>query len=141
MKTNAPLQWPLILGLASLVLLHPVAHVGGLQRLLGTPATPLLLVMVTAGVWIASVGLSNITRPVLSMVLASVFYGTFNLVLGFVAARFTGQGILQAPSGIGLGIGMVAVLLTSMFWGLVAGLLALLVQRLGGFHPQRNTTP
>lgn len=133
--SNRRLNWSLIAGLASLALLHPVAGLLGLHEPSGAgsrgpAAVPLVLTALTAVVWIGVVGSSRIARPVLTLALAGVLYGAVELLLGLLLGA--GRNAFQMP------LAVAAVLLTSLFWGTVAGLLALLVQRLRGFHPARD---
>lgn len=142
-RPRQPLNWPLIAGLAALALLHPLAGLlglhddgtsGGASR--GGPGAavvPLTLIGVTALVWIGVVGFSRVARPILTLVVTGLLYGILELVLATVFSP--GAGPWQAP----FGLGVIAVLATSVLWGAVAGLLALAVQRLRGFAPGSGT--
>ncbi|MCO1340306.1 hypothetical protein BJH93_15665 [Kocuria polaris] len=136
-RTRDPLNWALISGLAALALLHPLAGLLGLHDDgggagsggPGTAVVPLILVTLTALAWIGIVGFSRVSRPVTTLVATGLLYGVLELALATVLGP--GPGLWQAP----FGLGVIAVLFTSTFWGAVAGLLALAVQRLRGFAP------
>jgi len=137
-RTRDPLNWALISGLAALALLHPLAGLFGLHDDgadgagsggPGPAVVPLTLVALTALAWIGAVGFSRVGRPVTTLVITGLLYGVLELALATVFGP--GSGLWQAP----FGLGVIAVLITSTFWGAVAGLLALAVQRLRGFTP------
>lgn len=120
------LNWSLILGLAALALIRPLFSIVGLSDLLGKPATPLVLTAVITVAWVLVVGLSRVREPVLTLVAAALAYAVAAGILSAILSPIlTGevQGVLATPLAI------VPMLITNAIWGLVAGLLALAVQR------------
>ena len=84
MPTEQHVSWPLVLGLGSLALLWPLAHLTGLSDGIGQLPTVLTLAAVVAVVWIGSIGLGRVPRPVLTLTLAGAVYGAFLVVLSRV---------------------------------------------------------
>lgn len=123
-------NWPLGVGLGTLGLLRPLTRI--LEAQLGienTPIVPLLLTLVISGVWIAAVGFSNTSAPVLTLVVSGLTYGVLaTLASGVLSPILDGEfrGPLANP------IAIVPMLAINGIWGLVAGTLALGVQRLRG---------
>ncbi|GAB3536122.1 hypothetical protein GCM10027403_15760 [Arthrobacter tecti] len=129
--TLTSLQWPLILGLGALALIRPLASITGVSDALGKPATPLLLTLAVSIAWILIVGLSKARNPVLTLVFAGVAYALYSVVIsGILSPILTGE--LQGPLAMPLAI--LPLLITNALWGLIAGLLALFLQRLRGIR-------
>ncbi|MGL5817984.1 MAG: hypothetical protein ACRCYR_10500 [Phycicoccus sp.] len=123
------LNWPLVLGLGAVGLIRPLATVTGLDDLLGRPATPLLLTAAITAVWVLVVGTSRVREPVLTLVVVGLVYAAASIVLsGVLSPILTGE--LQGP--LAMPFAIVPVLLVNAVWGLLAGVLALLVQRARG---------
>lgn len=121
------LQWPLVLGLASLALVRPLVNIVADQ--LGTkppPVVPIGITLATTIVWVAVVGLSRVAQPVLTLVAAGVGYGVLSIVLSAILSPIL-TGELQGP--LAMPIAIVPVLVFNAAWGAVAGALALLVRR------------
>lgn len=130
-----PLPWLLILGLASLTLLWPLTarwELGqGLSR-------ALLLLGLTAAVWIGVVGGFRIPRPVLTLTLTGLLHGFLALVLGGVLSG--GSGPFGDPAALWI---LLPSLVSSTAVGALLGLVALGVQkalgpRSGGSAPGRE---
>jgi len=130
MNKIKPLQWPLILGLGALALIRPLVSI--VESQLGVtdpPAVPIIITVVISAIWIAVVGLSKTPRPVLTLLLVGLTYAVLAIILsGILSPILTGelQGPLAQPFAI------IPVLLTNAIWGLIAGGLALLLQRARG---------
>jgi len=130
MNKIKPLQWPLILGLGALALIRPLVSI--VESQLGVtdpPAVPIIITVVISAIWIAVVGLSETPRPVLTLLLVGLTYAVLAIILsGILSPILTGelQGPLAQPFAI------IPVLLTNAIWGLIAGGLALLLQRARG---------
>ena len=130
------LHWPLILGLGMLAMIHPLtATVVSTHRHDGLPVgLAIMLPIAISAAWIGIVGLTRVRHPVLTLVLAALAYAVFSTVFSAVASPIISgrlQGPLSAPPTI------IAVLITNVAWGAVAGLLALALQRARGFRPEQ----
>ncbi|KUG61799.1 hypothetical protein [Kocuria sp. CH-021] len=128
-STRPAVNWLLVLGLGAVALVRPLARVTGAADVLGAPAGPLLLTGLVTAVWIGVVGLGCVPRPVLTLVLAGLAYGVYVIPLSAVLSTVL-TGTLQGP--VAVPVAVVPILLGNALWGLVAGLLALGVQRLRG---------
>lgn len=131
------LDWRLAAGLGALALVRPVMSITGLLDILGKPLAPILVTVAISLVWIAVVGFSRVSRPILTLVLAGLAYGVFSIVLSAVLSPIlTGelQGPLTNPFAV------ISVLLTNVIWGAATGVLAALVQRLRP-APARESRP
>lgn len=117
-------QWPLVGGLACMALLWPLTALTGLGS--GAPRA-LTIVAVTAVVWIGVVGLGRVARPVLTLTLAGVAFGVLALLMSLVFSGVDGAG---GPGGVGWTA--VPALAMDAFWGFLAGLIALGVQKARG---------
>jgi hypothetical protein len=117
------MSWPLVLGLGSLALLWPLVELIGLSDAIGRPTTALVLFAVVAIVWIGTVGLCRVPRPVLTLTLAGAVYGGFLIAL---AAAFGTHpdfgGVLAA------GVALFEIARPALL-GSIAGLLARAVQK------------
>jgi len=129
------LRWPLIFGLGALALVRPAVSV--VETQLGVddpPAVPLILTVLITAVWVAVVGLRRIAQPVLTLLFVGLTYGVLAIILSGVLS-LTLEGELRGPLANPIAIG--SVLMINAVWGLVAGLLAWLVQRRRGPRPPR----
>lgn len=117
------LRWRMILSLGLLALLRP------LTRMTGVFEAPILTTVLLTVLWVAVVGLTRTPRPVLTLVLAGLVYAAAATLLSAVVTGLT-DGTVRGP--LTQPFAMVSMLLTNAGWGLVAGLLALGLQRLRG---------
>lgn len=102
----------------------------GLTGVLGTGAPrALVIVAVTAVVWIAVVGVGRVPRPVLTLTLTGVAYGLVAHAVGLLVPVLGGLG---GPVDGAFAWTIVPALLSNAFWGALAGLAAAGVQRLRG---------
>jgi hypothetical protein len=126
-ETLKNLHWPLVLGLGALALVRPLVRIlVDPTGMADAPAIAITVTLLISAVWIAVVGFTNVAHPVLTLVCAGVVYGVASIVLSAVLSPImTGQ--LRGPLAVPFTI--VPVLLTNAFWGLVTGLIALLVRR------------
>jgi hypothetical protein len=126
-ETLKNLHWPLVLGLGALALVRPLVRIViDPTGMADTPTVAITVSLLISVVWIAVVGRTNVAHPVLTLVCAGLVYGVLSIVLsGVLSPIMTGR--LQGPLAMPLTI--VPVLLTNAFWGLVTGLIALLVRR------------
>jgi hypothetical protein len=121
------LRRPLVLGLIGLALLRPLFSITGLVDLLGRPAAPLLLTVAITLAWVLIVGLGRVPEPVLTLLAAGLGYAVAVIVLSAVLSpMLTGE--LRGP--LATPISIIPLVLTNAVWGLAAGGLAVLVQRL-----------
>ncbi|GAB4085235.1 hypothetical protein GCM10028784_18650 [Myceligenerans cantabricum] len=120
------IPWVLVAGLASLALLWPLTALTGLGS--GAPRA-LAIVGTTAAVWIGVAGFGRVARPVLTLTLTGVAFGVLTLLLSLVFASVDGAAV-----GFGGGAAWTALPALAMdaFWGCVAGLIALGVQKARG---------
>jgi hypothetical protein len=126
-RIRPAVNWLLVLGLGAVALVRPLARITGATDGLGTPAGPLLLTGMVTLVWIGVVGLGQVPRPVLTLVLAGLAYGIYVVPLSAVLSIAL-TGTLQGP--VAVPIAVVPVLITNALWGLLAGLFALALQHL-----------
>jgi hypothetical protein len=121
------LHWPLVLGLGALALVRPLIRIildpNGMAD---APAVAVTVSLLISVVWIAVVGWTNVAHPVLTLVCAGLVYGAASIVLSAVLSPIV-TGELRGP--LTMPFTIVPVLLTNAIWGLVTGLLALLVRR------------
>ncbi|MDO5633825.1 MAG: hypothetical protein Q4G34_02980 [Micrococcus sp.] len=139
MDTIKSLHWPLILGLGALALIRPLTRIAEdqLDFFDGSAVVPIALTVMISAIWIAVVGLSKTVQPVLTLLFAGLAYAVFSIILsGILSPILIGE--LQGP--LANPIAIAPMLLTNAIWGLAAGGLALLVQRLRGIRaPQPRT--
>lgn len=125
------LHWPLILGLGALALVRPLASIVGLTERLGQPGTSLTLTALITTVWVLVVGCSRVQRPVATLVCAGLVYAALAALISAVLSPIL-DGQLRGPLTNPFAFG--GLLITNAFWGLVAGVLALAVQRARGVN-------
>jgi hypothetical protein len=116
-----PIPWLLILGLGSLALLWPISFLLGFGT--GAPRA-LVLITIIGLTWIGVVGLGKVPRPVLVLTLTGVGYGVITMIVSAVLGGefLGGEGRPWWTH--------VFALATDALWGLLAGLLALAVQKI-----------
>lgn len=118
-------SWPLVAGLGGLALLWPLAELTGMVDALGVSTAWLLVGGTVMVVWVGGVGLGRVPRPVLTLALAGVVYGLVIVALVLVLG-------LERIGVASTAMGVAVELIRSTVQGVVAGLLAGFVQRLGG---------
>ncbi|KJL48366.1 hypothetical protein RS84_01125 [Microbacterium hydrocarbonoxydans] len=116
--TRPGLPWPLIVGLSALALLWPLAELIGIGQ--GAPRA-LTIIAIIAVTWICVVGLGGVPRPVPVLALTGLGHG----IISMIAAAIFG-GFDQPVWTIFIALGIDA------FWGAVAGLMALGIQKIWG---------
>lgn len=126
------LHWPLIIGLGALALVRPLASIVGLTDALGQPGTSLTLTALITLAWVLVVGCSTVQRPVATLVAAGLVYAALAALISAVLSPIL-DGQLDGP--MTNPFALVGLLVTNAFWGLVAGVLALAVQRARGLGP------
>ncbi|MFC7404501.1 hypothetical protein [Georgenia alba] len=126
------LRWSLVIGLGALALARPLVRITGVADALPTPVVALGLTMLITLVWVAVVGIGRAPRPVLTLTLAGLAYAACSIALSAVLSPVM-TGTLQGP--LATPVAIVPMLATNAIWGAVAGVLALLVQRLRGTRP------
>lgn len=107
-----------------MALLWPLTALTGLGS--GAPRA-LTIVAVTAAVWIGVVGFGRVARPVLTLTLTGVAFGVVAILLSLVFAGVDGAGGPGGASWTAL-----PALAMDAFWGFLAGLIALGVQKTRG---------
>lgn len=124
------LNWLQIAGLGALALVRPVVRTIETQLgVSGGPAVAIGLTVLVTAAWVAIVGFSRISQPLLTLVFAGVAYAVFSIALsGILSPILTGE--LQGP--LAMPFAIIPVLVVNVLWGLVAGALALGLQRLRG---------
>lgn len=123
------LHWPLIIGLGTFALIRPLVNILGLDDILGQPGTVLLLTGTITLVWVLAVGLSRVSRPVLTLVAAALVYALSAALLSAIVSPIL-DGELGGP--LARPWVFIPLLATNAIWGAVAGLLALLLQQVRG---------
>ena len=115
--TSRPgLPWLLIIGLASLSLLWPLAELVGIPQ--GAPRA-LTIIAVIAATWIGVVGFGRVPRPVLVLALTGLIHGVIALGAAVLLGGFD-RPIWTLFAGLAI----------DMVWGTVAGLVALGIQQI-----------
>lgn len=133
------LHWPLILGLGALALLRPlIKTVGDQYNITVGPVTTIIATLVISAVWVATVGFSEIARPVLTLLFTGLTYALLSVILSAVLSPIL-TGELQGP--LSMPLAFIPLLFTNAIWGLVTGGLALLIQRARGIRPTGNVPP
>lgn len=127
-------NWLLVIGLGAIALVRPITNTVLEQMGLDLgPVVPLGWTLVISLLWIAAVGLTRTSRPVLTLTLTGIAYAMFALLLsGILSSLLLDhlQGPLANP------IAIVPMLLTNAIWGVVTGALALAVQTARGSRPR-----
>ncbi|MDA4894583.1 hypothetical protein PFZ55_47755 [Streptomyces sp. MS2A] len=113
------LPWLLILGLSSLALLWPLTGLLGIGD--GGPRA-LSIMGLIAVVWIGVVGFARVRRPVLTLVLVGIGYGVILTFVGLITRGYNGPDVWGTP----------ILLAVDALIGLIAGLLALAIQKMRG---------
>jgi hypothetical protein len=116
--------WALIIGLAGPALLWPLTALTGLRAALGGGPAAMLVITVTAVLWIGVVGFGRVPGPVRTLTLTGLLYG---LVTQLLSAVVTDTG---ADSSVGPWWTALPVLLLTTLLGFLTGLAAAGVQRL-----------
>lgn len=128
MNTRLSLPWLVILGLGIFALVRPLTRIIASQfDILVPSAVPLVLTAAITVVWVAVVGLRRDVAPVLTLVLAGVTYAVLSIVLSAVLSPIL-DGQLAGP--LARPVAILPFVLFNAGWGLVAGFLALLLQRI-----------
>lgn len=121
------LPWPLVIGLAFFALIRPLTRIiASKLEVTVHSALPLSLTIVITLVWAVVVGLSKTPAPVVTLVATGVSYAVLSILLSAVLSPIL-DGRLAGP--LANPIAIVPLLLLNAGWGLIAGILALLVQR------------
>lgn len=126
------LNWPLIAGLGGLALIRPLASITGLTDTLGQPGTSLTLTALITAAWVLIVGFSSVARPVATLVGAGLVYAALAALISAILSPIL-DGQLDGP--LTNPFALVGLLVTNALWGLVAGVLALGIQRARGAGP------
>jgi hypothetical protein len=124
------LQWPLMVGMASLAFVHPFMNISGLMDLLGRPSGPLFMQMLISVAWLAIVVYFNVREPVLTLTCTGVIYGVFAFILGAILSPLlTGELYGPMASLFILPFAATGILVTNALWGLAIGLIAQAIQQ------------
>lgn len=130
MNTPHRFHWLLIAGLGVLALIRPLTRIiveqSGWQM---HGLTVLLLTVAVSAAWILIVGFSRVSSPVLTLVFAGIAYAVFAIILSALLSPVL-DGSLQGP--LANPIAIVPMLAFNAFWGLITGLIAMLIQRTRG---------
>ncbi|WP_228813191.1 hypothetical protein [Nocardia otitidiscaviarum] len=131
--TRRRLNWPFIFGLGALAMTRPLARIVEDRAGIEFPAlTPLLMTLAITVVWIVAVGSSRVREPVLTLVLAGLTYGVLAIV---ISAVFSPILLGEFAGPLANPIAIPQVLMVNALWGLIAGVLALALQKLTGRTP------
>ncbi|MBB6119465.1 hypothetical protein [Nocardiopsis algeriensis] len=124
------LPWLLVLGLGALALVRPLVRIVEDQLDVSGPSSvPIVITLVISAVWVMAVGLSTTAHPVLTLLFTGLTYAVLSIILsGILSPILVGE--LQGP--LSMPISIIPILLVNAIWGLAAGGLALLLQRLRG---------
>ncbi len=127
------LDWPLIIILGAFTLVRPATRIVSSQ--LGVSIWPPLPIALTVGitiVWVAVVILRRVERPLITLVMSALTYGVLSILLSGILSPIL-DGRLDGP--LAHPIAIVPDLAVNAVWGLVAGALALGIQRVPGLRP------
>lgn len=115
-KERPGLPWLLIVGLASLALLWPLTALIGIDQ--GAPRA-VTIIAIVAATWIGVIGFGRVPRPVLVLTLTGIGYGIISMGIAVIFGTF------GAPIWT-----VFLALAFDAFWGMIAGLLALAIQKM-----------
>lgn len=129
MQRLRQIDWPLVMGLGCLALVHPLLNVTGLMEIFGRPLGPWLITALVSAIWVATVVLSRVREPLATLVLTGLTAGLAVLVVSALLA----PAVIAGPGGLLANpIAVIAVLGANTLWGTLAGLVAAgLRRRLG----------
>ncbi|MDR2998000.1 MAG: hypothetical protein LBU78_07765 [Microbacterium sp.] len=113
------IPWLLVLGLSSLALLWPLTGLLSIGE--GAPRAFTIIGLIAVA-WIGVVGFARVRRPVLTLTLVGIGYGMIITVFGLVTGGRNGLD----------GWGTPIMLAIDALLGLIAGLLALAIQKIRG---------
>lgn len=128
------LRWRLIAVLAAVALVRPAIHVG--EHLVGATVAewiPFGITVAITAVWVAVVGGAKVRYPLSTLIATGLTYVVYTAVLGLVGGLLlmgAAQGPLTDP------ISFPGIIVTNLIWGIIAGALATLVQRVRGVPVQ-----
>lgn len=126
MQRMRRIDWPLVIGMGCLALVHPLLNITGLMDVLGRPLGPWLVTALVSAVWVATVVLGRVRDPLATLALTGLTAGLAVLVVSAVLA----PAFIPRPGGLlASPITVVAVLGTNTLWGTLAGLAAAGVRR------------
>lgn len=114
-------RWSLVAGLAAMALLWPLTGLTGVGG--DGPGRAFAIIGVTAVVWVGVVGFGRVPRPVATLTLTGLAFGIVAVAMSLIVG---GTGLLGDGAA---GWTVIPALAMDTFWGFVAGLLALAVQR------------
>jgi hypothetical protein len=121
MRRLRQIDWPLVLGLGCLALVHPLLNITGLINVVGRPQGPWLVTALVSAVWVATVVLNRVSEPVATLALTGLAAGLAVLVVSALLA----PAFVPGPGGLLANpIVVVAVLGANTLWGILAGLVA-----------------
>jgi hypothetical protein len=128
--TVKALNWPLILGLGTTALIRPLVRiVEDRSEADLSPLVPIVMTLCITMVWIAAVGFTRVREPLLTLVCTGLTYGVLAILLSAILSPIL-TGHLDGP--LAHPIAIVPVLIVNAIWGLVAGAIALGIQRARG---------
>lgn len=132
------LPWLLVVILGALALVRPATNTVADQVGWDRPAAvPIAFTLLITATWVAVVGFSRNTEPVLTLLATGLVYAVLAIGLSAViSVPLTGR--LQGP--LANPIAIVPVLAVNAGWGLLAGVLALLLQRARGVDGTNDRT-
>ncbi len=124
---------PLVLGLGAFALVRPAIRIvedrAGLDL---SPAAPIAATIAVTVVWTAAAVLTRVRDPLTTLLYTGLTYGLLSIVLSAVLSPLL-LGHLEGPLARPRTI--VPVLIVNAIWGLIAGTIALMIQR-----ARRDTT-
>jgi hypothetical protein len=123
------LPWGLILGLGALALIRPILRMSGVADDIGPAVGAVGATALITAIWVLVVGLSRTPQPVLTLVATGVTYAVLAVALSAIASPLI-DGELRGP--LTNPLALVAVVAINAVWGLLAGALAVGLQRATG---------
>ncbi len=110
-----------------IALVRPLFSIVGLSDALGKPATPVVLTVGISAAWVLIAGFGRVRDPLITLVGAGVCYAAIVTVVSAVLSPIM-TGHLQGP--LAMPFSVIPLVLMNALWGAVAGVLAMLLQRL-----------
>lgn len=117
-------NWKLILTLSLIALVRPLMSILGISEAIGKPVASITATIVISMIWIITIVIRKEPRPLQTLTITGVCYGILAIIIsGILSPVLAGQ--LQGPLTHPFAI--VSVLITNTVWGLITGLIALVI--------------
>lgn len=117
-RTFSNLDWPLVLSLGAVALVRPLLSILGIST--GRPWVSVLVTLAITALWIASAVRWRVQNPLVTLALVGGTYGVLAIVINVAI-----QGDFSKLPAVAL----VAIPVTNVIWGGIAGAIAAAIRR------------